>query len=533
MTEREYPQAPRGGLSRPQPAEGAADGPEGLAGSVVREVLGGLSGSVVFLQPVVGPRGELADFRFTAASPDVVDIAGRRGRELVGRSILQTYPGVAGTGLWQGFLKALTTGVCYEGELDYEEVAAGVPRLSRFAVRAVPCLQGLVVSWARLDRGERERRRLALMQHLGRMGWVDRDLVRGEITWSSEVYSIFDRDRSLGPMTLEELATHAVGPDRARLEDAVRRLLEGGEPIDDTFRVRLPQGRVRHVRIIAEAETDAHGYPVEVHGLFQDLTDAKHTEQQLLEHRQSALAQQSLLAAERNLAAHLQDTLLPVPQRVLHLADLTVDVAYRPAQEGLNLGGDWYSAIELPDESALLVVGDVAGHGLDAVATMALLRFTAKGMAITGTPLPTILARLNTLLLHTIERHSSTATMIMARYQPAASRLTWVQAGHLPPLLLRHGRARYLPSPQGILLGATTAPVYEASSLDLLPGDHLLLYTDGLIENPGESIDEGLARLARTATAHTDSPRFLDGLLDTLVEPHARRDDICALHISH
>ncbi|GAA2152666.1 hypothetical protein GCM10009760_49600 [Kitasatospora kazusensis] len=500
--------------------------------ALAQQVLAGLPGSVALLRAEYGPGGEVTDFRFTATSPEAVDIAGRRGSELVGLSVLEIYPGVAGTPLWQGYLQALRTGEAWQGELEYEEVAAGVPRLSRYNVRAVPCLGGLAVSWNRLDTGEREQRRLALMQRLGRMGWVDRDLVRGDITWSDEVYSIFGRDRSLGPMTLEELATHAETDDRASLTDAVRILLKSGEPIDHTFRIRLPHRPVQHVRIVAETETDANGHPVHVHGFFQDVTAAKHAERQLLEHEQNALVQQSQLAAERELARRLQETLLPVPEQVLHLNDLTVDVAYQPVQEGLDLGGDWYSAIELPDGSALLVVGDVAGHGLDAMATMALLRFTAKGMAITGMPLPAVLHRLNVLLLHAAERNCSTATMIMAVYQPATSSLTWVQAGHPPPLLVRDGEARFLAAPTGVLLGATTTPAYEQARHELLPGDHLYLYTDGLIENPAEPIDDGLVRLARAAAAHADTRARLDRLVQVLTSPRTRRDDICVLHIS-
>lgn len=499
---------------------------------MVGEVLAGLPGSVVFLQPAYGHHGDVVDFRLMAASPAAVDIGGRRGTQLRGLSVLGTYPGLDTTDLWRGYLGVLESGAVYEGELEYEERAAGIPHRSRYGVRAAPCQGGLIVSWNRLDLSEREQHRLTLMQRLGRMGWVDRDLVRREITWSDEVYSIFDRDRSLGPMPLEELSAHAGAEDRPAVEEAVGRLLKAGEPMDRTFRVRLPGRGERHVRVVAEAETDVQGRPVRVHGFFQDLTAAKHAEQQLLDQQQATLAHRSLLEAERDLAARLQDTLLPVPQQKLDLAGLTVDVAYLPLQERLSLGGDWYSAVELPDDSALLVVGDVAGHGLDAVATMALLRFTAKGMAITGTPLPTVLANLNTLLLHTPERTGPTATMIMAVYQPAASRLTWVRAGHPPPLLIRDGRARFLPSAGGILLGASPAARYQASTVDLLPGDHLLLYTDGLIERRGETLDEGLARLAETALTHARGPRPLEEIVHALVAPHTRRDDICALYIS-
>ncbi|CAM5476218.1 hypothetical protein SSPIM334S_01593 [Streptomyces spiroverticillatus] len=493
----------------------------------VQDLLDGLPGSATFLMPVHGPAGEIVDFRIVAASPDAVDIGSRRGKEMVGLSILETYPAVAGSDLWHGYVSVLESGGRYEGEpFEYEEVLAGIPRRSRFAVRAAACRGGLVVSWVRLDTGEREQRRLAVMQRLAGMGWADWDLVLNKITWSDEVFAVFGRDRALGPITLEELPAHVLPEDLPGVGDAVRQLLGGGRPVDHTFRITRPDGEVRHVRIVAEAELDVDGTPVEVHGFFQDRTGMHRAAQEVLEHQQAASAQRGLLAAEKDLAARLQHALLPLPQQSLRLAGLTVDVAYHPLQEGLNVGGDWYSAIELPDGSALLVVGDVAGHGLDAVATMAQLRFTAKGMAVTGTPLPEILTRLNTLLLHTSGRNYGTATMIMGRYDPATARLSWVQAGHLPPLLLRAGQPRYLPVPRGILLGAMTEPVYEEATLQLLPGDHLLLFTDGLVEIPGRDIYEGLARLARAAADQVDNPR----ILDALVGPESRHDDTCVLH---
>ncbi|MEU0262548.1 SpoIIE family protein phosphatase [Streptomyces sp. NPDC006183] len=521
-------------VARRQPKVTAADPrPPALTAAAVQELFDGLPGSAIFLVPLYGTDGAVEDFRIAAASPDALDVGGRRGRELVGLRVLETYPSVLGTPLWRGYLDALEHGVRYEGEpFAYEEVLAGIPRLSRFAVRATAGQGGLVVSWVRLDGGEREQRRLEVMQRLGNMGWANWDLVRDAITWSEQVYDIFARDPSLGPMTLEELPGHVLAEDLPALGGEVRRLLGDGLPIDHTFRITTPRGEVRHLRIVAEAEADAHGSPVEVHGFFQDLTVVQRTKEQLLERERAALAQQETLTTERALAARLQHALLPLPQQSLRLAGLTVDVAYRPLQQGLNVGGDWYSAIELPDRSALLVVGDVAGHGLDAVATMAQLRFTAKGMAITGTPLATILARLNTLLWHSADRAYSTATMIMGRYEPSSGILTWVQAGHLPPLLLRGGEARYLPSPRGVLLGATTAPRYNSSAISLLPGDHLLFFTDGLVEAPGVLLDHGLDHLARTVAELGDGPRPLDAVLEALVDPATRRDDICVLHVS-
>ncbi|MFJ2738343.1 PP2C family protein-serine/threonine phosphatase [Streptomyces sp. NPDC087440] len=511
------------------PRASAADDEQALSvpSFAVQEILNGLPGSATYLTPVPGQDGTVVDFRVEAASPDAVDIGGRRGKEMVGLSVVETYPTVVGSDLWRGYLTALESGGRYEGEpFEYEEVLAGIPRRSRFAVRAAACRGGLIVSWVRLDTGEREQRRLAVMQRLAGMGWADWNLVLDEITWSDEVFAVFGRDRALGPMTLEELPAHVHPEDLPGVGETVRHLLGGGSTVDHTFRIVRPDGEVRHVRIVAEAELDVAGVPVEVHGFFQDRTGMHRAAQEVLEHQQAASAQRGLLAAEKELAARLQHALLPLPQQSLSLAGLTVDVAYHPLQEGLNVGGDWYSAIALPDGSALLVVGDVAGHGLDAVATMAQLRFVAKGMAITGTPLPEILTRLNTLLMHTSGRNYGTATMIMGRYDPATARLTWVQAGHLPPLLLRAGQPRYLPVPRGILLGAMAVPVYEEATLQLLPGDHLFLFTDGLVEVPGRDIYEGLERLARAAARHAGSTR----ILDALVRPDSRHDDTCVLH---
>ena len=99
--------------------------------------------------------------------------------------------------------------------------------------------------------------------------------------------------------------------------------------------------------------------------------------------------------------------------------------------------------------------------------------------------------------------------MVMARYSPREHRLVWAQAGHPPPLLVRDGEARYLERPFGMLLGATDAPRYEEAQIDLEPGDRLLLYTDGLVERPAESIDRGLERLAAAGrNARRPRPRW-------------------------
>ncbi|MER6257761.1 SpoIIE family protein phosphatase [Streptomyces sp. NPDC001584] len=498
----------------------------------IQTIFNALSGPAVLLTPLRSRTGEVEDYRIDAASPESLDLAGRRGKELVGRRVLENYPTVTGTALWEGYLDTLAMGTVYEGEpFVYEEVTAGVPQQSVYSVRATRLRERLIVTWIRHDTSERETRRLDDLQRLGNLGWASWNLATDTITWSDQVYAIFDRDPTLGPVRLEELPGQLLAEDLPRLGAAVQRLLDDGAAIDQHFRITSAHG-VRHLRIVAEAQRDADGSTLEVHGFFQDLTALRGAELALRESERANLVQRGMLKAERALGAALQDTLLPVPEQSLELAGLCVDVAYLPADSGLNVGGDWYSAIELPDKSALFVVGDVAGHGLAAVGTMAQLRFTAKGMAVTGSPLPDVLGRLNALLLHTAsDTHSATATMVMGRYQPWDHRLTWVRAGHLPPLLIREGEASFLRQPEGTLLGAAFDSTYGQAVTDMLPGDHLLFYTDGLVEEPGEDIEVGLAHLADTVVRLVREGR--SGMLaKTLARLRpGNRDDICVLEV--
>ncbi|WP_316768039.1 SpoIIE family protein phosphatase [Streptomyces sasae] len=492
----------------------------------VQRVLDALPGAAVLLTPLRAATGEVEDYLVEAATPDAFDILGRTGREMVGARILESYPAVAGESLWQGYLKALG-GEPYEGEpFVYEEVVAGVTVTATYSVRAARLGDGLLVTWLRHDTEERQEQRLADMQRLGNLGWANWNLVTRQVTWSSQVYTILGRDPGRGAVPLDLLPDLVLPEDAHALARAVSELARNGSQFDVPFRIRSGNA-VRHLRAVAEAVTAPDGMVVEVHGFVQDLTAQRSAELALVDSERAILMQRGVLEAERALAARLQHALLPLPSGPVRLRGLRVEVAYLPAQAGVHVGGDWFSAIELPDDAALFVVGDVAGHGVDAVATMAQLRFTAKGMVTTGSSLTGALARLNFLLLHSRDAQA-TATLVLARYEPAERRLAWAQAGHLPPLLVRAGEVQLLDRPDGMLLGASAHPVYESAECRLEPGDRLLMYTDGLVERPGEDIDTGLARLSEAVRAA--DPGSLDALLAAMLEGE-RRDDVCVLDI--
>ncbi|WP_329223186.1 SpoIIE family protein phosphatase [Streptomyces sp. NBC_01485] len=502
----------------------------GAAADAVQTVFDRLPVAAVLLAPLRSPSGGVEDFRIDAATGLTSDTVGRSGRELVGLRLLECRPEIADEPLWQGCLDALAGEGPYEGEpYARQQVVAGVSELSTYSARAARLGDGLVVSWVRHDPSDRQEQRLADVQRLGNLGWATWNLVTGETNWSTQVFSIFERDPAQGVVPLARFPRLALPEDVPVLVRAVGELVRRGRPCDVPFRIVTGDG-VRHLRVVAEAVADVDGAPVEVHGFVQDLTAQRSAELALVASERAILTQHGVLQAERTVAARLQDALLPLPKRPVRLAGLRVDIAYLPAQSGLSVGGDWFSAIELPDGDALFVVGDVAGHGIGAVASMALLRFTAKGMVITGSSLTGALTRLNALLLHSRDPHGS-ATMVLARYSPGERRLKWAQAGHPPPLLVRGGAARCLDRPFGVLLGATDTPRYEEAEIRLEPGDRLLLYTDGLVERPAESIDQGLERLAGAAAHPGAAGRAsLDRLLGAMLEPEGR-DDVCVLDI--
>lgn len=498
--------------------------------AAAQPVFDSLPGSAMLLTPLRGPSGEIEDYRIDAATEEAVDVVGRTGRQLLGRRILECFPSMADEAVWHGCLRTLTTGEPFEGEpFAYQEVVDGAPELSTYAVHAARLGAALVVTWVRHDSSDRQEQRLADVQRLGNLGWANWNLITGEGSWSSQTFLVMDRDPALGPVRLADLPALALPEDAPVLATAVRELVRSGLQFDVPFRIRAGD-EVRHLRMVAEVVTDTEDEPVEVHGFVQDLTAQRSAELALVESEQAIVTQHGVLHAERTLAARLQHALLPLPTRPVRLAGLRVEVAYLPAQSGIHVGGDWFSAIELPDGDALFVVGDVAGHGIDAVATMAQLRFTAKGMVITGSSLTGALARLNTLLLHSRDSHG-TATMVLARYDPGEHCLVWAQAGHPPPLLVRGGEVRYLDRPFGMLLGACSDPDFQEARCLLEPGDRVLLYTDGLVERPSEGIDHGLDRLAAAVAAHpTDEPGSLAPLLASLLAGE-RRDDVCVVDI--
>ncbi|WP_225849209.1 SpoIIE family protein phosphatase [Streptomyces sp. HPF1205] len=249
--------------------------------------------------------------------------------------------------------------------------------------------------------------------------------------------------------------------------------------------------------------------------------------------RRAALALDNarLYQRQRAVAETMQNHLLP---QMPHVPGLRMTVRYLPAPDASQVGGDWYDAFTLPDGATALVIGDVVGHDLEAAAGMAQLRNVLRAYAWSQQQPPSrILERLDEAVTPLTD--VTMATLIFARLtrgDDGGWRLCWTNAGHPPPLLVTgNGLARYLTDGHGLLLG--TGLRGHASrpdaSVDLPPDSTLLLYTDGLVEAPGRTLDEGLDRLRQhaAALAHRPLTSFTDRLLHRVHPPG--HDDVALL----
>lgn len=207
------------------------------------------------------------------------------------------------------------------------------------------------------------------------------------------------------------------------------------------------------------------------------------------------------LESELELATKVQQALLPqqVPEDIpgLELAAFS-----RPAE---IVGGDYFDFFHFQDGVHGLVIGDVAGHGMSASLLMASLQASLRTLALDYHAPVDVVRRLNLLFCHNIHL-TKFVTLFLARFEAQTNELTYCNAGHNPPLLYRsrpNGQDRlfYL-RPTGAAIGLVEDFQFEAETVTLMPGDILLLYTDGVTEamNPDDEEfgQERLVELVRS-----------------------------------
>ncbi|MFV5991885.1 ATP-binding SpoIIE family protein phosphatase [Streptomyces sp. NPDC056231] len=215
---------------------------------------------------------------------------------------------------------------------------------------------------------------------------------------------------------------------------------------------------------------------------------------------------------EHALTQTLQRSLLP--RSLPHLIEAVATARYLPATEGAEVGGDWYDIVPLPSGGIGLVIGDVEGHSLEAVAVMGQLRSGVRAYATEGHDPATVLERSNRLL-------SGLDTDLYATYccvwlDLSTGTAATATAGHPSPLLVGAGGRSFTgPLPVGPPLGVDPLALYEQSEALLEPGSVLALFTDGLLDARLLGSDAAMERLGRVLADHCGDD--LEVLADRIV----------------
>ncbi|WNM32219.1 SpoIIE family protein phosphatase [Streptomyces sp. Li-HN-5-11] len=226
----------------------------------------------------------------------------------------------------------------------------------------------------------------------------------------------------------------------------------------------------------------------------------------------------------RDTALTLQRSLLPSHPSVT--GGLEVASRYQPAGATVEVGGDWFDVIPLEGDKTALVVGDVMGSGISAAATMGRLRTATKALTSLDLDPAKILEHLDRI---TDGLDHSIATCLYAVHDPHRRECRIANAGHLPPVRVRVGRPpELLDLPTGVPLGVGGV-AFSTTTVDLEPGDQLVLYTDGLVETRRQPLDERLEELLALLDGPTRPLEELcDLLLRTLHQPD-NPDDVALL----
>jgi serine phosphatase RsbU (regulator of sigma subunit)/DNA-binding GntR family transcriptional regulator len=220
------------------------------------------------------------------------------------------------------------------------------------------------------------------------------------------------------------------------------------------------------------------------------------------------------------------------PPQSFSIPCLSCETFYQPAR---GIGGDYYDFLSLPEGRWGIAIGDVSGKGIGAALLMASLQASLRAQALhTHLELSTLIGDVNRLVYESSPTQYF-ASLFYAEYEPATRVLNYVNAGHNPPIVVRPGKessALFPLSAEGMPVGIFAEARFDASRFQLMIGDILVAYTDGITEaaNPaGEQWGlERLERLLRSSAGMTSGEivtRVLEAVSD-FAEGEPQRDDV-------
>ncbi|MEV0489865.1 SpoIIE family protein phosphatase [Streptomyces atratus] len=312
------------------------------------------------------------------------------------------------------------------------------------------------------------------------------------------------------------------------------RFIESAEDFATSYPILWPHISDLGITSAAYLPLIAQARPIGALGLlYSDKDGFTGDERNLLVALGSSIAQSlqraMLYEQEHDLAEGLQQAMLP--RRIPDVPGAQIAVRYRSARLGRDIGGDWYDVIPLPGGRVGAVIGDVQGHDTDAAAVMGQLRIVLRAYAAEGHSPATVMARAS-VFLHELDTDRF-ATCTYAEVDLTTGVVQLVRAGHIEPLVRDvDGSCRRLPADGGLPLGLSAEfgrLEYPVSTVELDPGQTMVLYTDGLVELPGVDLDEGVQLLTSMIR---DGAQDLQKLADQLCEAVDERggeDDVAVL----
>jgi sigma-B regulation protein RsbU (phosphoserine phosphatase) len=376
------------------------------------------------------------------------------------------------------------------------------------------------------------------------------DLDKALATLLSQVLGLFRVDTAvvllLEPASGQLLATAAAGLEEEVLQ-GVRVPVGAGfagrvalhrEPLIldriDSTTVVNPLLFMKHIHVLLGVPMMAHD---ELLGVLhigsiepREFTESDKELLQLVADRLALAVQVQRNTVERAAAAALQRSLLP--GRLPSVPGIEFAARYVPGTD-TGVGGDWYDVFALPDDQLGIVIGDVAGSGLNAAVIMGRLRSALRAYALEFVEPDVVLGKLDRKAGHF--EHHAMATVSYLVLDPSREQVRLAIAGHPPPLLVPPGQ------PAGFLIQPDVDPPIgfglaitgrNVSTIELPAGAILVLYTDGLIERRDRSIDEGMAQLRESiieGSANTISAH----IMAAMVGSHPAHDDVALLVVRH
>ena len=387
------------------------------------------------------------------------------------------------------------------------------------------------------------RQRLAILAEAGRRllsTSLDLDAVRTEISElvvprladGCCIY-IVDDGGSVRPPIDSEDPDH---PILRTIRSGLRELLEPGN--DDLDRLAAAVNSAEPLANALIVPLPGHDRVVGAMTLIMQRSSTRHLDAddldlaETLARRVAAAAENAeVFAAQQAAAEMLQHSLLP--DRLPLVPGMDMTARYLPGGAGVDIGGDWYDVIALPDGTVGLAMGDVVGKGIRAASLMGQLRNGLRAYARDGRQPAAVLEQLNEILTE-VDSPDHMATLVFGVFDPCTGELTLANAGHLPPLLCRpDGTAEYLQCGPGLPLGALPESTYRNTTFTIAPASTLLLYTDGLVEERQLPLDDGLERLRSRMIGQADCAEVCDVVLDGLSLGGTNRDDTALLAVRY